>query len=647
LFFPKTESSVVQLYLIVSDQQSVMNTLKEIKRVTPVPIKDSAEGSDTPSQEEIYTLTQKATFRGDLKPSEGGVPVKNSDPDPTPVPVFDPKAIQEIVKNTVAETVASVKQAMESEKQSALEAQKQQFETAKATLEASLNSAAEAIQKSNEKIAQLETKVTESEKTINNFADLGKLYGSQTPEKMQLPNFNKTVAHDADKITGALDETFNLIEDIQKNSGVIYSAPVMGGNQTVNLYDKVRLDRHVKNNRQQIVDSLDDWGRKQGWFRGTRSAPVMGGQVSKNSPTTAADLPPFFLDTLSAILRTTQIPGFAFWQIPNYTLDFTARNGTVIRIPRLNYLTSSPSVSDYQLSGKGEYADLTSESDNNSASSVSAEIFEYGRGKVGASTAIRPVSIPTFTEYFSAMGMIDWMQNTLYFDYASFDNTMIKTMLDSTSLHLYNKKGSLVTSPTGLSATGDDGTFTKGFLRRLYQYAHDNKFQMYPDQTYLLFLNSTQILQLKESYDDDWQANTTRDLDALLNILNPSYIPPGDTGRVSSYLGLVEKFHIFETGNSVGVGAAGQPGVQSETLGGSLGAKTTRTGYLIGAGALGVGVGMPFQITFDNVTQFDRRIRATWLAWLGYKTLDVDPIGTGEASQQLRVAELRTLDVAV
>jgi hypothetical protein len=56
---------------------------------------------------------------------------------------------------------------------------------------------------------------------------------------------------------------------------------------------------------------------------------------------------------------------------------------------------------------------------------------------------------------------------------------------------------------------------------------------------------------------------------------------------------------------------------------------------------------MPFQITFDNVTQFDRRIRATWLAWLGYKTLDVDPIGTGEASQQLRVAELRTLDVAV
>ena len=254
MFLPKIESSVVQLYLIVSDQQSVMNTLKEIKRVTPVAIKDSAEGTDTPSQEEIYTLTQKATFRGDLKPSGSGVPVKNSDPDPAPVPVFDPKAIQEIVKNTVAETVASVKQAMELDKQSALESQKQQFEATKATLEASLNSATEAIQKSNEKIAQLETKVTESEKTINNFADLGKLYGSQTPEKMQLPNFNKTVAHDADKITGALDETFDLIEDIQKNSGVIYSAPVMGGNQTVNLYDKVRLDRHVKNNRQQIVE---------------------------------------------------------------------------------------------------------------------------------------------------------------------------------------------------------------------------------------------------------------------------------------------------------------------------------------------------------------------------------------------------------
>ena len=647
MFLPKTESSVVQLYLIVSDQQSVMNTLKEIKRVTPVVVKDSAEGSDAPSQEEIYTLTQKATFRGDLKSSEGGVPVKNSDPDPTPVSVFDPKAIQEIVKNTVAETVASVKQAMESEKQSALESQKQQFEATKATLEASLNSATEAIQKSNEKIAQLETKITESEKTINNFADLGKLYGSQTPEKMQLPNFNKTVAHDADKITGALQETFDLIEDIQKNSGMIRQS-VMGGNQTMDLYNKAPLDRHIRDNRKAVINSLEDWGRKRGWFRGNSAAPVLG-ESSKNSPTTAADLPPFFLDTLSAIVRTTHISGLTFWQIPTYALDFTARSGTVIRIPRLNYLTSSPAVNDYLLSGKGEYADLTSESDNSSASSVSAEIFEYGRGKVGASTPIRPMAIPSFTEFFSAMPMLEWMQKSLFRDYASFDNTMIKTMLDSTSLHLYNKNGTLVTSPTGLSASGDNGTFTKKFMRKLYQYAHDNLFQMNDDETFFLYLNSTQILQLKESYENerDWQANTKRDLDDLLNILNPSYIPPGDTGRVTGYLGLVEKFHIFETGQSVGTGAAGQPGVQNETLGGSFGSRITRTGYLIGAGALGIGEAMPFEIRQDDVTQFDRRTRMTWLAWRGYKTLDVDPVGTGEPSQQLRVAELRTLDVAV
>lgn len=216
MFLTKTESSVLQLYLIVSDRQSVMDILKEIKRVTPVIIKDSVEGGDAPSQEEVFTLTKKAAFRGDLKSSDGGgVPVKNSDPEPTPVtatapaPAFDPKMLQELVQNTVTATVESVKQAMELEKQSALESQKQQFEATKATLEASLNSATEAIQKSNEKIAQLETKVTESEKTINNFADLGKLHGSQTPEKMQLPNFNKTVAHDADRVTGALQESSN------------------------------------------------------------------------------------------------------------------------------------------------------------------------------------------------------------------------------------------------------------------------------------------------------------------------------------------------------------------------------------------------------------------------------------------------------
>ena len=630
------------------------STLDEIKRVTPVVIKDSVEGGNAPSEEEIYTLTQKAVFRGDLKPSDGGVVVKNSDEPapvtaiaPAPATAFDPKMLQELVQNTVTATVESVKQAMEAEKQSALEAQKQQFEATKATLEASLNSATEAIQESHRKIAQLETKVTESESTIKNFADLGKLHGSQTPEKMQLPNFNKTVAHDADRVTGALQETFDLIEDIQKNSGMIRQS-VMGGNQTMDLYNKSPLDRHVRNNRQAVINSLEDWGRKRGWFRGNSAAPVLG-ESSKNSPTTAADLPPFFLDTLSAIVRTTHISGLTFWQLPTYALDFTARNGTVIRIPRLNYLTSSPSVNDYLLSGKGEYADLTSESDNSSASSVSAEIFEYGRGKVGASTAIRPVAIPAFTEFFSAMPMLQWMQQTLFRDYAVWDNNMIKTMLDSTSLHLYNKDGTLVTSPTGLSATGDNGTFNKKFLRQLYRFAHDSQFQMNDDETFFLFLNSTQILQLKESYEDqrDWQANTKVDLDALLNILNPSYIPPGDTGRVNGYLGLVEKFHIFETGNSVGVGAAGQPGVQTETLGGTLGSRLTRTGYLIGAGATGIGEAMPFEIRQDEVTQFDRRTRMTWLTWRGYKTLDVDPVGTGEASQQLRVAELRTLDVAV
>lgn len=195
------------------------STLDEIKRATPVVIKDSVEGGNAPSEEEIYTLTQKAVFRGDLKPSDGGVVVKNSDEPapvtataPAPATAFDPKMLQELVQNTVTATVESVKQAMEAEKQSALEAQKQQFEATKATLEASLNSATEAIQESHRKIAQLETKVTESESTIKNFADLGKLHGSQTPEKMQLPNFNKTVAHDADRVTGALQETFDLIE---------------------------------------------------------------------------------------------------------------------------------------------------------------------------------------------------------------------------------------------------------------------------------------------------------------------------------------------------------------------------------------------------------------------------------------------------
>ena len=615
-----------------------MSTSKGIKRLTPTVIKDS-EGNDTPSKEEMFKLTQKASFRGDLKSPSDGVTTRNSEyaepaePDSdlttdTPaVPVIDPQMIEELVQNTAATVMA----AMQAEKKAALEAQKQEFEAAKAALEATAKSALESS--------------LNSAKTVSHFADLGKLYGSQTAkEKTKFPSFNKTVAHNADRTDGALAEVFDLIEDIQKNSGMVRQS-VMGGTQVMDLYNKTSLDRHVrsKENRQKIINSLEHWGRKRGWFLGNNTAPLMG-ESSKNSPTTAADLPPFFLDTLSALVRTTHISGLTFWQIPVYALDFTARKGTVIRIPRLNYLVSSTTVNDYLLSGKQEYVDLTLESDSNSASSVSAEIFEYGRGKVDAETPIRPVAIPSFTGFFSAMNMLEWMQRSLYRDYASFDNNMIKSMLDATSLQLYNNNGALASNPSAIN-TGSDGTFTKKFMRRLYQYAHDNKFQMYPDETFLLFLNSTQILQLKESYENerDWQANNVRDLESLLNILNPSYIPPEDTGRVNGYLGLIERFHIFETGQSVGVDDGA--GVQTEILG--VGPTTTRTGYLIGYGAVGIGEAMPFEIRQDDITNFDRRTRMTWLAWRGYKTLDVDPIGTGEPSQQLRVAELRTLDVAV
>jgi hypothetical protein len=167
------------------------------------------------------------------------------------------------------------------------------------------------------------------------------------------------------------------------------------------------------------------------------------------------------------------------------------------------------------------------------------------------------------------------------------------------------------------------------------------------NQKYGLTLPSTGVTQLSKDIDKYWAAPTPDALLALTNILNPSLISPGETDRITGYLGDIEGFMIFED-NTYGVGGTLSPGVRTQTIAG--GSVITRSGFAFGADTTGRGIGSEMEIRFDEVTDFGRSTRAVWRSEEEFVAIDVDPTGYADTSpvpQQLRVVEVRYTDAEV
>jgi hypothetical protein len=119
-----------------------------------------------------------------------------------------------------------------------------------------------------------------------------------------------------------------------------------------------------------------------------------------------------------------------------------------------------------------------------------------------------------------------------------------------------------------------------------------------------------------------------------------------DLGRTDGYQFSVANFHIFVS-NAFGAGIVGTEGVQSETTG--AGAKTTRSSFVAGRDTIGRSIAMPFTIKRAKEDGFGRINRFIWNSYECAAALDVDPASNPPMSndQQLRVVEVRTLDVAI
>ena len=577
-------------------------------------------------------------------------PTDNS-PVPTPAPVVALSDLQEFIAATakataeqtntlVSATVADIKQEVEALKT----ATSQQIETVKAASEEKLTtitqSHEETVQALKAELATATAKASEAQNALeqNSAAEdrlksvMG-ITGSQETKKLDnFPNVNTHTTTDSDRAIGILADVQALIASTLETKRT--------SKGYVEAYNYWEVDTYVKENKKQVEKDLDASLRKQGMLQGNRATSITA------AATTTTDLPGFFLETLSSMSRTTDRPGLVYWQFCPTELDFQKAQGTKIDLYRAAYQAGSTNPEDYKLSGGATFARIVTDGDAIQTGIVQAELFEWGQGKTG--TTVKPVTVPMFVMAYSIKNLLQIIDTNIMHNYYEWEDLKIQSLWKATSRVLYNNGNAVTTDPTAVT-TGSKGTFTDKFASSLVEYAENRQILPFRDGSYGCVLNTKAAKQLKDSYDDDWQAPTAADLQALTNILQPFSLPGEADSRVSGYLGLYENIHFFKQ-NAYGTGAAGTINVQNVTLNAALGSTLTRSSFFFGGETIGRGIGDPVRIITAEDTNYDRQRTFAWNSTQGFVAKDVDPTGYSDSStvpQQLRVFEVRTLDTEV
>lgn len=476
-----------------------------------------------------------------------------------------------------------------------------------------------------------ETAKLAAEKTLETVTGLFAASGSRTPSNIQEKSVNFNVLTGiGDSPDGAIAEAFQIAESSpqyeKKDSALI----------KVQDFDRRRLDKFLYQNREQVIESMESWGRKTyGWFGG-RTPSI------KEAATTATDLPKGFLEVLSGLTRVSHSAGHVWRQFATLSYDADARLNENIAVPRYLPLASG-SVSDYRLSGKGTYAALTTTLDPIATSTVPILVEEFGRGRVantgGGETQYSPIGIPNFVSYHSAYNLMTAVDKLLGRDYRNFENQLIRDEYNKATVTVYNNGGAIVTAHASIG-TGK-GAPTKGFLPALEAYMHNNKVLRFDDGCYVIVLPATPIAALAEAYEDNWKADAVTDLQQLKALfLNPEY-PEFFNPQVSGYVTTVSGFHVFkEMDTDWGTGASGTAGVTTEST------MVMRQGWAFGAQAVGRGVSMPMSYRLSSENDYDRLKKLTWISWEGAAGMDVDPDigGSGATNQQRRVFKVKLAD---
>lgn len=397
--------------------------------------------------------------------------------------------------------------------------------------------------------------------------------------------------------------------------------------EIVEFRDYSHLDRFVRQNRDSVIEGLDQQMKRGGLLQGRNS--------DNTSPST---IPPMYLETLSALTRVNHSPSFIFWQFANRNISLGYNVGDTIQIPRVRYLASATSTNSWKLD---PLVEISSSNQALEAGHVKAILEEYGLGK---DATMPPLTVAEFYMRTSLLDLMPFIERNLGYNYNQFEDLLIRELWSGTTRIVYNDNGG-VTTTVGNVGTGDSGILNLTFLTNLYAYMFGT-LQVPPldDGHYILVTNPFSAAGLTNSLQENTRYVTKAGMEELTSLLKQTTM--NDLGKTDGYLYSVANFHIFVT-NAFGTGAAGAEGVQNETTG--AGSKLTRSSYAAGRDTIGRSIAMPFTIKKAKEDGFGRINRFIWNSYECAAALDVDPASNPPLSndQQLRVVEVRTLDVAL
>lgn len=577
-------------------------------RKTKIVVKDNA-ASGIKTEEQVFKGFDPTRTKDSASPA---VAQDNATPE---VPKVDVAAL---VKDAVEAAMAKSEEA----KQAEADALKAELDAAIAEQEAKAKAEADALK------AELDKEKEANSKLEDLFKLAGNQNGVTAQEANSSPQFSamNTILKPSREAQGILAEYLQEVDSVEK----VQIADSNGVRMSRNFETTDGLLRELRRDSRQwrqFMQSMEAYAKGHGMLRGRKS-------VSKDAATVKTDVPPAFLDTLSAIMRTNNRAGFIFHQFTNTRVDFNQGMGDTIQIPRAAFLPAPADPDARKLSGAGTFARINSTNQRLQAGFVRAVVEEWGLGKDSSNP---PVGIPTFVQAYSMLDLQQILEGNLFFDYIQWEDLKIRSLWAPTSRVVYQDTNNRVST----TAANGAGTFNRAFFNQLYSYMRTLLIPTYRDNCYGFVLTTQAAADFKESLSSDWEAPTVEDLAALSNMMDPA--AGGETDRVTGYIGKFENFHFFET-NAYGIGAAGTEGVQTETV--AAGSATTRSNYAFGANTIGRGVAQPFEIRRRNDDDYGRSNEYIWLSYEGFVAMDVDPTGysdTSDVPQQLRVLDVRSI----
>lgn len=422
-----------------------------------------------------------------------------------------------------------------------------------------------------------------------------------------------------------------ILSDKDRTPSYIGYNPVTG-KQTLKR-DTTALDRFIASHTKEAKDGLERALKRNGLLTGSASV-----RVGRDAPTNQGTVAPYYNEMLSGFLRQTHSAKYVFWQFVTTSIQAERNAGDTITVARYLFGDRGTTANDWRL---GPNALITPERQPIQASSVQLVVDEFG---MGASAKVRPVSIPQFIQATCLADLLSALNVNLRANYEEFEDISIRSEYQKTTRVVYNNKSGIDTVVGNLN-TASNGTLTLGFLSNLRAYLSGLQIPAFPDGSYVIVVNSRALAQLVTSLGQFNQFVNKQSIDEITNLVKEINRFPDL--KVNGYQFNVGGFMVFES-NAISGGIPGTEGVQTVTTG--AGAQTARSSYAFGRDCVAKAIVDPFTIKQDSPSgQFNRFTDYIWTEISGVAPLDVDPASNPliSASQQLRVVEVRTLDVEI